>query len=249
MFCSLRKSLAVLFVGAVGVVASGSSAEATVLQFEMTPYPGDTIVAYEGPFASYGDNVTATNMPGPGGRTYHYGMGNAFTPNITVDYTSSPGPNSDHSAFGAQNGWSDPVDYLRYADGSTYWFTFTPTGGHGVDINSFAIDLYAGVGQIDWNLRQDTTTGTIFASGTETGLTQAGPDRIVNIANGAYYGTTILEVTISGTNTGGNIGLDDLNFDQLVLPAPEPTTGWLLALGGLGLAAMRKRKSCRRPLA
>ena len=246
MIRSLRKSLAILFVVAIGAVVQGPTAEATVLQFEMTPYPGDTIVAYEGPFASYGDGVTALNMPGPGGRTYHFGMGNGFTPDITVDYTSSPEPDSDHSAFGAQSGWSDPVDYLRYVDGSTYWFTFTPSGAAGVDINSFAIDLYEGVGQIDWNLRQDTTTGTIFASGTETGLTKAGPDRIVNIANGAYYGTTILEVTISGTNTGGNIGLDDLNFDQLAVPAPEPTTGLLLAFGGLGLMAMRKRKRAAR---
>jgi hypothetical protein len=242
MFRSLRKSLAVLFVGAVGAVAGGSSAEATILQFEMTPFPGDTIVAYEGPYASYGDNVTATSMPGPG-VTYHYGMGNGFTPNITVDYTSSPGPNSDHSAFGAQAGWSDPVDYLRYQDGTTYWWTFTPTGGHGVDINSFAIDIYAGGGQINWNLRQDTTTGTIIDTGVETALTQAGPDRIVNILNGAYYGTTVLEITISGTGNFGNIGIDDLNFDQLVIPAPEPTTGLLLAIGGLGLMTARKRQS------
>lgn len=242
MIRNLRKMMAVLFVFSMGAIVGSRSAEATVLPFDMTPFPGDTIVAYEGPFASYGDNVTATTMPGPSGRTYLYGMGNGFTPNITIDYTSSPTPDSDHAAFGAQGGWSDSVDYLRYVDGSTYWFTFTPTGGHGVDVNSFAIDLYSGGGQIDWKLRQDTTSGTIFASGIETALNVNDPDRIVNILNGSYYGTTVLEVTVSGTGNAGNIGLDDLNFDELVIPAPEPTTGLLLSLGGLGLIAMRKRR-------
>ncbi len=90
-----------------------------------------------------------------------------------------------------------------------------------------------------WNLRQSSTSGTIFDTGTLTlssNFFRTGTQVGITTAGLSFNGITVLEIVQTG-GAAGNLGLDNLNFNQV----PEPGTVALVTMG-LGLVLFRSRK-------
>jgi hypothetical protein len=214
-------------------------ASATVLTFDLTP--DNHFESFESTHAAYGDRVTAPVML-VGGETYGYGVpAGTETPNVEVDYAHNElfANELGNVLHNTANGWLDSVDYLHYADGSTFWITFTPDAGYGVTLESFVIDLYvnggAGGVTFNWAVRQDNTGGAILDSGTETGIF-VGVDPVVS-PNVSYNGPLVLEMSFSNTLNNGIVGVDDVTFTQYLVPEPAS-----LSLLMAGSAMMLRRR-------
>lgn len=207
-------------------------AAATILTFTIDDRFGNPSDSLETVFPNYGDNVTSTNML-DGGFTYSYGQGNAFTPNISLSYSDSLGgiPANWQLMAYRDSIWPS-VAYLPGGAGVSYYYTFTPDSGVAVQVNSFDVFGYtASLSQsIQWFLHQDTVSGTVFDSGsTSAGLSYGSPV-LVTTAGSSYQGTVVLEI-LHDTGNLGELGMDNLNFDQVVA-VPEPSTVALLAAAG-----------------
>jgi hypothetical protein len=237
----------------LAVTAIAAPATATILTFNIDNFPAGTSAStatlLAPPHSVYGDNVSsaATTI---GAFTYNYGIGNGFTPNTTVAYTL--GTNAINQLYYTDVGdppsplWTN-VDFLHGGTNPfTHYITFVPTGQFGVRVNSFDVFGYstATAHTYSWNLREDTTVGTIFASGGPTAFvgTIAAPSSVTT-GSDYYFGTVVLEI-IHTAGVGGGWGMDNLNFDEALPPVPEPSTALLLGLGMLGMA-FRVRRSRR----
>jgi hypothetical protein len=95
-------------------------------------------------------------------------------------------------------------------------YTFTPADGYGVQVNSFVFDDYPQWQtldeQMEWRLWGDSIGGVLLASASV--LVPEGTRVPVETGASAYFGTVILEVDHVAGDIDGDIGVDDLNFDQ-----------------------------------
>ncbi|MCC7193520.1 MAG: PEP-CTERM sorting domain-containing protein [Phycisphaeraceae bacterium] len=238
---SLRTfAAAILVAGALTFAAP--LAHATILNFEITPNVNNQ--SFEGVHAGYGDNVNSLSTPGGGGSTYNYLQGNAFTPNLVVDYSHSTGAGLGHLTYKQSPVWPDLLDYLDLKDGYSFYWTFSSAGNaYGAKVNSFLVETFSSYGgggpaTVNWWLRANSTGGTVLYSGTLSNLPIYSDVTVNTGMTGFHYGgPLVLEVNFSGTNNWGAIGIDDLNFDEN--PVPEPASLFIL---GLGAAASLKRR-------
>ncbi len=230
-----------------------STSHATILIFDVGLTGQDTsVMLTSGSFAAYGDNVSSTNQT-ISGNTVSYLEGNGFTPNIVTDYSfggdKAVAINAYHND--PPNGFGTNVAYLA-ADQvvppdhiANFYFTFTPDSGYKPIINSFQLGTYGPANiEITWRLRPDSITGTVFDSGS---LSLSGnffsnsTQQTITTSGLSYAGITVLEVTQTD-GPGGTLALDNLNFDQAVVP--EPGTVALLAVSGLAMVfLLRKRRA------
>jgi hypothetical protein len=196
-------------------------AHATVLTFDglgtNTPIP-----------AFYGSYVTEAGQG--------LERGNGFTPNVVVDFV----PNGDN---GFQT-YNDPDWAAAQLDGipstGSFDIVFTPEEGFGVLVNSFEFDDYAEwptppTGHtFDWSLIGNNTTlagatGVVVPSDMTYDPTGA-DNLVINTGmNAPFFGPVTLRIVPTAGDPYDR-AIDDVNFDQAVVPEPA-------SLATLGLAA------------
>lgn len=200
-----------------------SAARATVLTFDgigsgqgVSQVPDD-----------YGDRVTGTTDTSTG---YMYGEGNGFTPSVVVEYNSNTV--TPFSLFGTNYG--DLANVLGHnffnVQGEV---VLRPDSGSSVILNSFDV---GGWNDGPWPdsriLVLDDGDAVLFDSG------------LITVAAGhlTFPGDTIssnsaLRIQLFDY---GNLGLDNVNFDQVMIPIPA--AAWLLA-SALGLLGWVRRQA------
>lgn len=214
-----------------------SPAQATILTFDFQPRLNQNDPIPQ----SYGDNVTATTMG-----AFNYGVGNGFTPNITVSYRTLLGDGSVkfNDVLFWDTGYSTLVDVAianAFDDGSGNGdvgygeITFTPSGGVFVIINSFQMAAFNTAGDqlnqvvrildqfnnVVWGGPTDILVGQVYTF--TPGVISNGPLRL-------QFGNSWF------------VGIDNINFDEASSEIPEPAS---LVLAGLGLAALGYLRRCQ----
>jgi hypothetical protein len=229
----------------IALGAIGAAAQASILTFDLPGLAGSG----EALPADYGDRISGMSGSGVGG-VYGYGMGNGFTPNVTVDYAYSftGTPSANELARNGNRHWRDSewngVHFTRGVGTTTvvYDTIFTPDPGFGVRVNSFELDDYASFRAghtVDWFVYAGSVDpGNLLASGqtvVAADTTSGNSDNtlVSTGLSGFHFGTLILRIDhVAG---GGNdLAMDNVNFDQI----PTPAT----ALGLVGLLGLSRRR-------
>ncbi|AUC61340.1 hypothetical protein AA637_09330 [Cyanobacterium sp. HL-69] len=190
---------------------------ASVLTFDINGIQNGALISQD-----YGDNINSTNNG-----IFNYEEGNGFTPNITV---------SNNLSFW-QEGYGD-LNGVGYSSDGEGLVSFTPDTGYRVRLNSFDIASYA-PDQNDQILQ--------ILDGNDNILLDLGPLSFQNVETQTFTNLNIVSGGILKIRFGNNdfIGIDNIDFDQ-VLEIPEPSSMvGILFLGGLGLASMKKKEKIR----
>jgi len=186
---------------------------------------------------NYGDNVTGTNSSAAG-PTFSYGSAGGFTPNVTVAY-SSGGTQGDELVYlndgqgYGQGAGGLPVALYENVQNNGGSLTVTFTAAPGFEVTLTSLDL-AGYDQAYTLNSLDVTGGAtpFSAPGQAVGY----PTKTT--LNIGRTGSELV-LTYSRSDTFSNIGLSNVQFSQSVVP--EPASLGLIALGGLGVLARRRR--------
>ena len=213
---------------AFSMVVFASPAKAIVMTFDI-----DGLNCWDNIPDTYGDNVTSQDMG-----AFHYGLGNGFTPNVTVDYRTlqvgggGGGTIVDHLKF-----WkTDYGDLVAIAapqePRSTAEISLVPQAGWGVCLNSFDLAGWLRADHLEQPLIVYDQNYNVLLD--LSGLTVSGSSHTNVEPNLVYAGTLHIQY---GDNY--NVGIDNLNFDQVKVPEVSSTLGLL----GLTLAAIRVLKA------
>lgn len=209
------------FAAAALICLGPASAGATVLTFDFGGMTQDQIPD------DYGDRVITTNDLVNG---FMYGMGNGFTPNVVVDYAADTG------FFDL---WETGYGDLENALGHTLFeqtgeIVLTPDPGFRVTLNSF--DVAGWLTQTEWPDSQvlilDAVGNILFDSGLIT-ISSTGH---VSFPGSPVSSATALRIQLVNF---GDLGLDNVNFDQSLVPIPAAV--WLFGSALAGLALSRRR--------
>lgn len=215
-----------------GVALFSQPSAASILTFDYTPT--DLTCGGNGCNPQdYGDRITTTNDVTTG---YQYGLGNGFTPNVTVSYQPDPTfTNTDYSLWAT--GYAELSNALGHISFNVPGeIILTPDSGYSVRLNSFDIAGWAGAGyQTQFAIYDDNGTrispnlfgGDIFVPGANS----------ISPLSSPLLATGALHIYISNL---GSTGIDNLNFDQTAVPLPAAI--WLFGSGLLGMIGMAKRK-------
>jgi hypothetical protein len=249
----MQKKIASALFSALICTMAINSAQATILTFNIDNLAGNPPggnIQMKTNFNNYGDGVNSLTQ-NTGSNIYNYAQGNAFTPNVNVNYDQDPSTQGIHfytdGDAAVSPTWKD-VAFL-WSGGSTttrkYWFEFVPSASqHGIKINSFDLFRYTNNENqnVTWTLYKDTVGGPVLQTSTTGNFnTTIASPLTVNTAGQVYFGTVVLEIHHSLGN-GGGFALDNLNFDQVELPpAPEPTSMALLGMGSVFMFSRRRR--------
>lgn len=206
---------------AAAAVGSGPTA-ATILTFDIAraSFESTDLVP-----PTYGDRVTATTMT-VGGFTFGYGMGDGFTPNVTVDYwTRLPNGNARNNLawWGPGLSYADLVN-VAYANAAktgrnaglgTAEIWLIPDPGYRVRLNSFALAAYD---DFHW-FTGDQPVSVRTASGAL--LWDPGPVDLDDTSAMAFFPDAIsAEPIVLSFGLNWNVGIDNVSFDQIPIPAP-----------------------------
>jgi len=206
---------------ALAISASASAARATSLDFVggFSPDSTDETCIENGTAGCYGDH--ANGSPGPNGSTI--GQGNAFTPNIGAAYS------------GNLRTWVSPTyGYLGSGDNShTGFFTLTADPGFQIKLNSVTLDTDGIAGSHSVDLLSGGPGGTFLQS-----LTISGSDPVLHVLN-------LIGSQFTFSMTSWDVGITNVNFDQVAAATPLPAAllFFVTGFGGLGFAGLRRRKT------
>ncbi len=211
-----------------------STASVCVLTLGMASTSNASILTFDGISdffipEDYGDNITST-LDGVTG--YEYGMGNGFTPNITVEYA----PDTGGFSLWPTN-YAELVNALGHGSFDVPGeIILTPDPGYQVTLNSFDIAGWVNVDyQTQFAIYDDNgslASPNLFSAD----LLVPGANSINPLA-GSITATGSLHIFVSNI---GSTGIDNINFDQTVIPVPAAV--WLFGSGLLGLIGVARRK-------
>ena len=218
-----------VYMLAAGVV---SSSNASILTFDgigatsAIPIPDD-----------YGDRINSTIDPIT---SYEYGIGNGFTPNITVSYFPDPIASSGNSFSLWPSGYGDLTNALGHSSFNVPGeVVLTPDLGNHVILNSFDIAGWSSSTYIDQQIRVLNESGIVLFDSGLIDVNTAFPSSHLTFTFAPIVSAEALHIEISDV---GNLGLDNVNFDQAVVPIPA--AAWLFGSGLIGLIGIaRRRKS------
>lgn len=233
-----------------------TSASATILIFdqERDSATGTVVGATTSggiPPTDYGDRVTSAAMAVPGGIFTYGEAGEGFTPNVSIDLSSSGASATDPGVRLWGTGYGDLVNVV---------FSEGPGTGGSPILNvlftadpGFVVDLYgfdlAAFGSADL-----TIAGVEILSGatslfSQTNVVVAGTANALGrttFAFGTPYSGAelLLRIDLSNLASGiqDNIGLDSIRFGQTPPPIPEPGTAVLVFAGLAALAGGRRAR-------
>lgn len=222
-------------IAAFALAASLSGGvQATVLTFD-THVP---LAGFDDFPTAYGDNVSASSDA-----IGTYQMGNGFTPNVTVDYRTRLITTNEvvveHLDFWDVNyGGLTNVVYNVNHTGHYAELTLVPEAGWAVKLNSFNMAGFSLADHADSTVRIVDGSGNVLVEYASVTILGAGSTYSTFTPNLFHNGP----VSIRFGFDDWNVGIDNVNFDQ-VAAVPEPAAyGMLLAgLGFLALASTRRR--------
>jgi hypothetical protein len=243
---------ACLLAGLLAGVVAPAPAGATILVFDQT-LRGNEVVPTEsggGYPTGYGDNVTGAVMAVPGG-AYTYGeAGEGFTPDVTVEITSSLASPSDPGVRLWNEGYGD-LENVVFTEGPgtagapLLFVRLTAASGFVVDLYDFDLAHFsafpttiAGVSVLDGATELFAASDVVVAGSNGT----PGHTRFA-FATPLSAAELLIRIDLSNLPAGAqdNVGLDDVRFGQTPpRVVPEPGTAILLFAGLAGLARHRR---------
>ena len=181
----------------------------------------------------YGDRITTTADSVTG---YEYGMGNGFTPNITVGYFPDPVASGGQPFGRFPSGYGDLVNALGHGNYNVPGeVVLTPDAGFQVMLNSFDIAGWT-TGTYVSQIRVLNQSDTILFDSGVIDINSSSTPRHLTFPSESIVSSEPLRIEIHDL---GNLGLDNVNFDQAVVPIPEAV--WLFGSGLLGLVGIARR--------
>jgi hypothetical protein len=154
------------------------------------------------------------------------------TPNVALTWSDN---------WDQYDGWpNDPGDGVYQVDEETHTIQFAPDAGWNVKLLALDLNVWPGGGEtnVDWSL-----DGSL--SGNLGGGTFSTADGMVSNNSIDLMGSGAETLTLTLTQTSGigsYLAMDNLAFDQILVPEPSALALALAGLGGLGACAIRKRK-------
>jgi hypothetical protein len=212
----------------LGMVAVAAFSQATVLTFDIDGNSAGQVLQQ-----GYGDNVTAADMG-----TFHYGISNGTTPDITVSYAGTPGNQADVNWW--NTGYSDLTNVMEYEPDGLPLFSVTFTGSNGMNavLNSFDLGNFGGAVTLPGLTVRDES-GAVLWQMTNIAVGSSATPHLSFDVGGLSASVLTLEVDLTGLGgNSDNIGLDNISFGQEAVPEPFTMTG----IAVLGLLAARRRK-------
>ena len=218
-------------------VLLAASAQATVLTFDLSPDLPD----YGDIPGSYGDNVNAASDA-----VGSYLMGNGYTPNVTTEYRTWQ-ISTNTVAYNNLDLWhSNYGDLSKVAFGVTSAdhfaeITLVPEPGWAIRLNSFDLAGYYVSDHPGSQVRiLDGASNTVLLDYSPVTILGAGGTHSTFTPNLTFAGP----VSIRFGYNDWNVGIDNINFDQVTaVPEPETYAMLLAGLGLLGFIARRGKQS------
>jgi len=239
--------------GLAALSALSPAALATVLTFT-TDNAKVPVYTSMNDIQAYGSNAAGGSLAS-GPYTYFYDVGNGWTPDVTVHY-STQSPTDYPLYYGNSDGdtvwpgvcflWSYKFDGgqqqplgTKMPIGYEYYFTFTPSvANKGVVLNSFVLNDYIGYyapsapdQEVQWRVAKGHPSGSIVASGSAT--THDG--EVITISTGMTAGQAdgqpLVLVIKRLAGTEDDLAVDNINFDEVGLATASYNTGSLGAAG------------------
>ncbi|MFP6873455.1 MAG: hypothetical protein VCA55_08080 [Verrucomicrobiales bacterium] len=198
---------------------------ATVILFEKVGLPLARELDGLESVPGYADNITGVST---GGFAGSFAMGNGWTPNVTLGFAAG---NDIKTVSSWRADWDggDDANYLLDGDSGEpyyYWYTFTPSGGAGVVVNSLDLDgAGASNNKVDWRIYAASKVGKVLASGS-TGSFSGDRENISLGMKGPHFGIVVLELVHTGTRTA--LAVDNIDFDEV---APGAGAGQVVEVG------------------
>jgi len=214
-------------------VLLAASAQATILTFDLNP----DIPNYGDIPGSYGDNVNAASDA-----VGTYLMGNGYTPNVTTEYRTWQ-ISTNTVAYNNLDFWHDSygdLSKVAYSVTSSDQFaeiTLVPEPGWSIRLNSFDLAGYAVADHPGSQVRiLDGTSNTVLLDYSPVTILGSGGTHSTFTPNLTFAGP----LSIRFGYNDWNVGIDNINFDQ-VTAVPEPET-YAMLLAGLGLVGFMARR-------
>lgn len=211
--------------------------KATVLTF-------DSFVFNEDVDQNYGDNVISDTQ---NGFTYAKTEDGGWTPNIVVEYSVVAPGTEGNDSFEVFDGFGN----LGKALGDetfdmTGEIVLIPEQGYRVHLNSFlvaafnSLDPSDATGQIEIFNELGSAEPVVTYSGTFAQNNTTGQDDQLGWDTFTPNITSDLAIRIRSPNFG-TLGIDNINFDQSVVPEPSTIALWSIAGLVCGYLAWRRR--------
>ena len=227
-------------LGAVCIGSFVSPSNATILTFS-TDNAKVKVYTTMDAIQDYGSNVVVDSVVS-GAYTYYYEMGNGWTPDVTVRY-STESPTDFPEYYGNSDGdavWPGVLFLWSHIftggtaipssipTGYEYYVTFTPSAANtGVVINSFVLNDYVGYTapgsppqEVQWRVAKGSPSGALLASGSAT--LQDGEVSTISTGMSAAQASLqplVLVIKRMG-GTEDDLAVDDINFDQTEIIPP-----------------------------
>ena len=163
------------------------------------------------------------------------------TPNVALTWGSVPAGNWDQYAD-----WpNDPGGGVYQVDGAndgsqTHTVAFAPDSGWDVILTSLDLNVWSGGGatDVDWSVG-GSSSGNL-GSGTFSTPDATAATHDINLTGSGGETLTLSLVQTSGA--GSYLAMDNLTFDQAVIPEPSTLALALAGMGGLGALAIRRKR-------
>ena len=213
----------------VAMLSAAHATSASVLTFDglgtNTPIPD-----------GYGSRIVST---GPA-----IEAGNGFTPNVVL--TFSPNGGDGFQTYNDSEWRAAQLDGTPA--GGAFEITFTPDPGYAVRVNSFEFDDYANYAaghSFNWELRAGSTvlrsaTGVNVPADTSEDGTGA-DNLLINIGMASPFEGPVTIRIIPTAGDPYDRAIDDVNFDQVLVPEPGAAAAALL----LAACALARRRRIR----